>query len=235
MIAITISGKMLAFSRLQLATDDEAELANFLGQLAPTKLTPVLVDSLVMQDLSALIARLWQHNIAVIGVVQGVLDEQANSLRLAIFPNDGKRIARLEPQATPTVQATTQANAEPMQMEEQTTHAEDLVCHQLVRSGQVIHHLGGDVILTKGVNNGAEVASDYSLHIYGRAEGRLVAGATGDATARIFCQVFEPSLVSVAGVYCPKDDIPSEVLGKAVMVSVATAEDNVSKLDFVVL
>ena len=52
MIAITISGKMLAFSRLQLATDDEAELANFLGQLAPTKLTPVLVDSLVMQDLS---------------------------------------------------------------------------------------------------------------------------------------------------------------------------------------
>lgn len=95
----------------------------------------------------------------------------------------------------------------------------DLVHHQILRSGQSINHVGGDVILTKGINAGAEAITDYSLHIYGKAEGRLVAGATGDKNARIFCLQFNPSLVSVAGTYCLKENIPTELLGKAVEVS----------------
>lgn len=95
----------------------------------------------------------------------------------------------------------------------------DLVHHQMLRSGQSINHVGGDVILTKGVNAGAEAITDYSLHIYGKAEGRLVAGATGDKNARIFCMKFNPSLVSVAGTYCLKENIPAEFLNKAVEVS----------------
>lgn len=95
----------------------------------------------------------------------------------------------------------------------------DLVHHQMLRSGQSINHVGGDVILTKGINAGAEAITDYSLHIYGKAEGRLVAGATGDKNARIFCMKFNPSLVSVAGTYCLKENIPAEFLNKAVEVS----------------
>lgn len=95
----------------------------------------------------------------------------------------------------------------------------DLVHHQMLRSGQSINHVGGDVILTKGINAGAEAITDYSLHIYGKAEGRLVAGATGDKNARIFCMKFNPSLVSVAGTYCLKENIPTELLNKAVEVS----------------
>lgn len=95
----------------------------------------------------------------------------------------------------------------------------DLVHHQMLRSGQSINHVGGDVILTKGINAGAEAITDYSLHIYGKAEGRLVAGATGDRNARIFCMKFNPSLVSVAGTYCLKENIPAEFLNQAVEVS----------------
>jgi len=95
----------------------------------------------------------------------------------------------------------------------------DLVHNQMLRSGQSINHVGGDVILTKGINAGAEAITDYSLHVYGKAEGRLVAGATGDTNAKIFCLRFNPSLVSVAGTYCLKENIPTEYLDKAVQVS----------------
>lgn len=95
----------------------------------------------------------------------------------------------------------------------------DLVHSQILRSGQSINHVGGDVILTKGINAGAEAITDYSLHVYGKAEGRLVAGATGDTNAKIFCLRFNPSLVSVAGTYCLKENIPAEYLDKAVQVS----------------
>ena len=95
----------------------------------------------------------------------------------------------------------------------------DLVHSQMLRSGQSINHVGGDVILTKGINAGAEAITDYSLHVYGKAEGRLVAGATGDTNAKIFCLRFNPSLVSVAGTYCLKENIPTEYLDKAVQVS----------------
>lgn len=95
----------------------------------------------------------------------------------------------------------------------------DLVHSQMLRSGQSINHVGGNVILTKGINAGAEAITDYSLHVYGKAEGRLVAGATGDTNAKIFCLRFNPSLVSVAGTYCLKENIPTEYLDKAVQVS----------------
>lgn len=227
-MSIAITGKMLAFSRLHLNTNDSEAIEHFIANLKLNTITPVLLDSSVVQDLQALIDLLWRHGIAVIGVVQGVLDEMATAQRLAIFPNDGKRIARLEHTAQPIsdtkdsdpiMVADTPQKDTPQHTTLNAQKQADLVYTQLVRSGQVIHHLGGDIILTQGVNHGAEVASDYSLHIYGKAQGRLVAGATGDKSARIFCHGFDPSLVSVAGTYCPKEDIPAHVIGKAVMVS----------------
>lgn len=95
---------------------------------------------------------------------------------------------------------------------------------QMLRSGQSINHVGGDLVVTDSVNNGAEAITDNSLHIYGRAQGRLVAGATGDKDARIFCQRFNPSLVSVAGTYCLHDSIPTEVIDQPVQVRFVEGE-----------
>ncbi len=99
-----------------------------------------------------------------------------------------------------------------------------LVYDQMLRSGQSINHVGGDLILTNSVNDGAEAITDNSLHIYGRGMGRLVAGATGDQEAHIFCQQFNPSLVSVAGTYMLRDSIPTEVIDKPVQVSYKSGE-----------
>jgi septum site-determining protein MinC len=92
--AMTLYGKMLTFSRLQLHTNDlsliDAQLATTLSN--KTSNIPVIIDSSVEQDLPALVEFLWSWGLQPIGAVTGILEEQARTQRLAIFPADGKRI-----------------------------------------------------------------------------------------------------------------------------------------------
>lgn len=259
--ALAFYGKMLTFSRVQFSTADFTVIANQLETTLSNKNSniPVLIDSEVEQDLSALIQLLWSWGLQPIGVVTGLLDTQARELRLAIFPADGKRIERILPskkattqlsqlaaskdsaQSTPandsasstadnigsTAEHQTVAASAIPEVAETTLTAETLISaeqitsliyDQMLRSGQSLNHVGGDLILTNSVNSGAEAITDNNLHVYGRAQGRLVAGATGDKDARIFCQVFNPSLVSVAGTYCLRDNLPEHVIDKSVEV-----------------
>ncbi|MGP5313972.1 septum site-determining protein MinC [Psychrobacter faecalis] len=259
--ALAFYGKMLTFSRLQFSTDDFAAIGSQLESTLSNKNSniPVLIDSEVEQDLAALVELLWSWGLQPIGVVTGLLDEQARQLRLAIFPADGKRIERILPSKKATTQlsqvavskdgaqttpandsvssttdnagsavnsqaaATTEVNATTETTLTAETlisaeHITSLIYDQMLRSGQSLNHVGGDLILTNSVNSGAEAITDNNLHVYGRAQGRLVAGATGDKDARIFCQVFNPSLVSVAGTYCLRDNLPEHVIDKSVEV-----------------
>lgn len=201
---VKLSGKMLAFSRLILDSDDVDAIVKALSTHKNEQQIPVVVHSQKTLDLSKLKDALWTQNIAVIGVATGVLDEQATALQLAIFPEG--RIGHFDEVRRPY-----QANVK-------TQKRNDCIHSQLLRSGQAIHHMGGDLLILNDVNDGAEAITDGNLHIYGKAQGRIVAGATGDESAYIVCQKFEPNLVSVAGTYCVKDDIPKEFLGKAVLV-----------------
>ena len=85
-----------------------------------------------------------------------------------------------------------------------------------VRSGQQVYARGRDLILTALVGNGAEVIADGSIHIYGALRGRALAGAQGDANARIFCREFHAELVSIAGQYRVFEDIPPDLRGQPV-------------------
>jgi septum site-determining protein MinC len=85
-----------------------------------------------------------------------------------------------------------------------------------VRSGQQIYARGRDLIINAPVGNGAEVIADGSIHIYGRLSGRALAGAQGDAAARIYCLDFQAELVSIAGRYRVFEDLPKELRGKPV-------------------
>lgn len=85
-----------------------------------------------------------------------------------------------------------------------------------VRSGQQVYARGRDLVLHATVGSGAEVIADGSIHVYGRLSGRAVAGAQGDAKARIYCQDFQAELVSIAGQYRVLEDVPKELRGKAV-------------------
>lgn len=75
-----------------------------------------------------------------------------------------------------------------------------------VRAGQRIYARGCDLIITATVNNGAEIIADGSIHVYATLRGRALAGASGDASARIFALSMEPELVSIAGVYRTFED-----------------------------
>jgi len=253
--AMTLYGKMLTFSRLQLHTNDlnliDAQLATTLSN--KTSNIPVIIDSSVEQDLPALVEFLWSWGLQPIGVVTGILEEQARAQRLAIFPADGKRIERIlpvkkpvtQPVADSSVEATDNSNnstsndADSVTPDPQasysitatdseswlpTEHITSMIYDQMLRSGQSLNHVGGDLILTNSINSGAEAITDNSLHVYGRAQGRLVAGATGDKDARIFCQVFNPSLVSVAGTYCLRDNLPQDIIDKSVQVRFVEGE-----------
>lgn len=249
--AFTFFGKMLTFSRLHLQSNDLTLINAQLKHTIDNKNSqiPVVIDSDVSQDLPALVDILWQWGLQPIGVVGGNLSEQAKALRLAIFPDDGKRIARVETQAkSQKTQKNSKTDIKPaadtqnidtqnigtqdtpsqvdaMDLSNDNTHLTDAtfnqvkVVTQILRSGQRIEHLGGDLIITNSVNDGAEAITDSNLHVYGRGLGRLVAGATGDKNAKIFCQNFNPSLVSVAGTWQLRDDIPKDYLDKAVQVS----------------
>lgn len=70
-----------------------------------------------------------------------------------------------------------------------------------VRTGAQIYAKGRDLIVTGSVSAGAEVIADGNLHVYGRLQGRGIAGASGRTDARIFTLDFQPDLVSIAGVY----------------------------------
>lgn len=70
-----------------------------------------------------------------------------------------------------------------------------------LRSGQRVYAAGGDIVVLAAVNPGAEVIADGSIHVYAPLKGRALAGARGDAMARIFTTHLEAELVSIAGVY----------------------------------
>ncbi len=91
-----------------------------------------------------------------------------------------------------------------------------LMQHQPVRSGQRVYARNRDLIVTTNVAAGAEVMADGCVHIYGPLRGRVMAGAHGDTQARVFCQVFNAELVSIAGVFRVFETIPPELAGAPV-------------------
>jgi len=100
-----------------------------------------------------------------------------------------------------------------------TPAAGTLVIDKPLRSGQQIYARGADLVVLAVVNFGAEVIADGNIHVYGPLRGRAIAGARGNADARIFSTCLEAQLISIAGTYRTSEiAMPPEVLGKAAQV-----------------
>lgn len=85
-----------------------------------------------------------------------------------------------------------------------------------VRSGQTIYYPNGDVVVLGSVGSGAEVVAGGSIHIYGALRGRAVAGANGNAKARIFCRKIEAELLAIGGYYRTVDDLEAGLRNRPV-------------------
>jgi septum site-determining protein MinC len=161
-------------------------------------------------DWAATIALLKKYRlnpVAVRNATPDMVDEiQANGLSL----DSGKRedapapvakpVAKAEPAPAPVPAAAAPASA-----------SATMIIDTPVRAGQRIYARGGDLIVMAVVNNGAEIIADGSIHVYNTLNGRALAGASGDANARIFALSMSPELVSIAGVYRTfEDGFPAE-------------------------
>ncbi|QCI22773.1 septum site-determining protein MinC [Buchnera aphidicola] len=87
-----------------------------------------------------------------------------------------------------------------------------------VRSGQKIYAKHADLIVINNVSAGAELVADGNIHIYGIVRGRVLAGASGDTSRKIFCTGLFAELVSISGEYWLSDQIPSEFIGKSAQI-----------------
>jgi septum site-determining protein MinC len=100
-----------------------------------------------------------------------------------------------------------------------------------VRAGQRIYARGTDLIITAVVNNGAEIIADGSIHVYAPLHGRALAGASGDAGARIFALSMQPELVSIAGVYRTFDEgFPTELARQPAQIRLVGDRIDISSL-----
>ena len=143
--------------------------------------------------------------------VRGATPAMADAIRArGLSLDDGSSGARERSDGQPAaaVPAPTPAPAPaPVQSQQQAaTQLPTMVIDQPVRAGQRVYARGCDLIVTAVVNNGAEIIADGSIHVYSSLHGRALAGASGNADARIFALAMQPELVSIAGVYRTFDD-----------------------------
>lgn len=227
MADIRITGRMVNFSRLTFDTNDHNAIrqqlsstlneGSYLGTL-------VIIDSTVEQELIALIQLLIDLGLQPMAVIDGILGDEARAIQFPVLPADQplQRIKASKEQIVDHAPDKTTAEKTPESPEIQTPQKQTSTTHitsyhdEILRTGQCLVQDQGDIILNAGMNSGSEVIASGNIHIYGNARGRVIAGAGGHTSARVFCHSLEAELISIAGTYCVADDIPKDMIKKPV-------------------
>jgi septum site-determining protein MinC len=154
---------------------------------------------------------LGRHTLRLIGV-QNALSGQIEAAAAAGLASFAPNATQPPRRAPPPAAAAPSAAAPP-------PTARALLVTQPVRSGTQVYARGADLVVTAAVSPGAEIMADGNIHVYGALRGRALAGAAGDAEARIFCSRFEAELISIAGRYLVSEHLPPAERGFAVQIA----------------
>ena len=146
-------------------------------------------------DFPALLELLWKYRLAPVAVHGARNDLAAVAKAAGLFPAPDARIGTAAPPGASNAETAVQAAAVPPA----ATGA--LVIDKPLRSGQQVYARGRDLVMLAMVNPGAEVIADGHIHVYAPLRGRAIAGARGNADARIFALCMEAELISIAGLY----------------------------------
>lgn len=181
-------------------------------------------------DFAAIREAVAAAGLACVGVQNGTphLHESARKAGLAIFPmvRASKVNAAREPEPVAATPPPEPARPAALKVIRPKTR----VVTEPVRSGQQIYATDADLIVLSTVNAGGEVLADGHVHVYGALRGKAIAGAAGDREARLYCQKFDPELVSIAGLFLIADQIDAGLVGQRVMVRVADGALAIDKL-----
>lgn len=224
--ALEFKGRMLSLTRVRILDGDptaiEAQLKTFTRSLGEAgEGLPLLLDADNAVALAPILAVMRAGGVQPLAVLDGPLAESARACGLAILSNDvlsdsGARAAAANsapsaapPAPAPAAPQPAAAPAPPAQRKPAR------VVTDPIRSGQQVYADGADLIVMTTVSPGAEVIADGCVHVYGPLRGRAVAGARGDATARIFCRRMEAELLAVAGIYAVADQMQGALKGVA--------------------
>lgn len=171
-------------------------------------------------DWAGLLSLLRRYQMQPVGVrnLPEALQASARQAGLAIL---GQESVRPAPTAPPAPQA-----AAPNPPPPAAPPGRTMVVDRFLRTGQQIYAKGSDLVLVGGLSHGAEVIADGSIHCYGPLRGRAIAGAQGDASARIYASNFGPELVAIAGVYRTfEQGVPEKVAAKPAQVKLTGSGD----------
>ena len=230
MTDIRITGRMVNFSRLTFSNNDLDKIRQQLKALTQEQNyngTLIIIDSTVKQELIELIQLLIEFGLQPMAVVDGLLGDDARAIQFPVLPKDQpvQRItASSQNNTTSDIEASTTVADEPAAVSESlitpTPQASTATVYhdEILRTGQSLVEDHGNIVLTASMNNGSELIAAGNIFIYGTGRGRIIAGASGDPNARIFCQSLEAQLISIAGTFCVYDDIPAHYLQKSVQI-----------------
>lgn len=160
-------------------------------------------------DWPALIALFRSHRLHLVAVrnAPAALEDEIRAQGLSIDTMDHSKQFELTPPPSPEASTAPAAVSAPVAAAAPAPAVPTtLVIDTPVRAGQRVYARGGDLVLMAVVNPGAEVIADGSIHSYAPLRGRALAGASGNANARIFSVAMEAELVSIAGVYRTFDE-----------------------------
>ncbi|WP_343598177.1 septum site-determining protein MinC [Acinetobacter sp.] len=222
MADIRITGRMVNFSRLTFDTNDHDAIRQQLTQLLDDTASQgalVILDSTVEQELIALIQLLVSLGLQPMAVIDGILGDEARAIQFPVLPAD-RPLQRIKPtteQIVEQIEDKAQNTDNCKQKSNAVSHATSYH-NEILRTGQCLVQENGDVILNASMNSGSEIIASGNIHVYGTTHGRIIAGASGDASARIFCQSLNAELVSIAGTYCVADDVPHDMIKKPVQI-----------------
>jgi septum site-determining protein MinC len=230
----------LALVALVLKTTDLTVLAHALeerfGQTPLFDHDPVVIDLSQLDaavgeiDFGALAGLLRAHRMVPAGVEGGSVAQMEAALEAGLGATSTlvAGAPRTEPPArrdgaraandAKTAKGATAAKAGAPSAESASS-VPTLVIDRPLRSGQQVYARGGDLVVMAAVNFGAEVIADGHIHVYAPLRGRAIAGARGNAAARIFSTCMEPQLVAIAGTYRTAETaLADDVLGKPAQV-----------------
>ena len=168
-------------------------------------------------DFVALIALLRFHRLAPLAFKGGTAQQAAAALAAGLV---GAPDAATVKTATTAQQAIGQSPpAAPAEPPLAGAQLPALVIDKPLRSGQQVYARGRDLVVMAMVNAGAEVIADGNIHVYAPLRGKAIAGARGNADARIFALSLEPELISIAGIYRTTENaLPPDIWGRATQV-----------------
>ncbi|MFN3738664.1 septum site-determining protein MinC [Hydrogenophaga sp.] len=182
----------------------------------------VATDPEALPDFPALIELLRQYRLNPLAVRGGNEAQMAAAQAAGLLAAPDAVVQRSVPApAAPSAAAPVAAPAPAV-----VASPSALVIDRPLRSGQQVYARGRDLVVLAMVNPGAEVIADGHIHVYAPLRGKAIAGARGNAEARIFALEMDAELISIAGIYRTSEvPLPEAVRQRAAQVRLLSGPD----------